>query len=339
MYNWRKILWPFVPLYFIGVKCRDLLFDLKLLKRISYDLPVIVVGNLSTGGTGKTPTVEFILKHLHPLSPGFVSRGYGRKTKGLRWLSKDDTAEKIGDEPWQIIQKFPEVKGTVAEKRNLGIQAILQKDSPDYIILDDAFQHKYVQGLLYILLTTWDKPYFQDHLLPAGNLRETKGASNRADIILISKCPSEISKKEKEEFLKSLNARSDQSVFFSRLKYGKLYGQGDSKLLNPGAVVDVLSGIANPHHLITEISKSFTIKKHWDFPDHHRFSQQEIRDLESTTNPIITTEKDWSRLKEKVSDNLKNRIFILPVEIEIMFGEHQVFMDAVKSKIDSSIEA
>ncbi len=329
---WRKILWPLVPLYALVTAIRNKLFDLGWLKSHGFEIPVIVVGNISTGGTGKTPCVEFLISQLPDLKIGFVSRGYGRSTKGLRIISPSDSPSEIGDEPWQIMNKFPQLKGAVSEKRVRGIEALLERYQLDVIILDDAFQHRYVKGDVNILLTTWSDPYYKDHLLPAGNLRESRGSVKRADIIIITKCPTDMDDKQKQSFLSSLNIQY-QSTYFSSVRYGSLKSSTGKLWHDQGVEVVLLTGIANPLLLKEQVQSQFVLKSHLAYGDHHSFSPNDIKQLENSSLPIITTEKDWARLKPLVSDSLAKRIYVWPIEMHILFHQKAELVTEIRSKI------
>lgn len=306
-----------------------MLFNLGWLHSEKFEVPTIVIGNISTGGTGKTPTTEFLLARMQDYKLGFVSRGYGRRTKGLRLISATDNPLDIGDEPWQIMNKFPGLQGAVAEKRVLGIQALLEEDPPEVIILDDAFQHRYVDADLNILLTTWAEPFFLDQLLPAGNLRENRKAKNRAEIIIVTKCPSEISQAQRAYFIKRLKP-DGQVIFFSALDYGPLKNEDGELLPDHCSKVNLLTGIANPKPLVQKLHSQFELNEHWEYADHHRFTSSEIQQLEASELPIITTEKDWARLKLLVSSDLSKRIYPWPIQMKILFDQEQELMDQIK---------
>jgi tetraacyldisaccharide 4'-kinase len=325
MSSWRKILWPLVPVYALITGLRNKLFDLGILHSQSFQTPLIVVGNLSTGGSGKTPMTEFLLQRLRKHDPGFVSRGYGRRTKGLQMVSTKATAKQIGDEPWQIMQKFPGLKAAVAEKRAEGVKALIEAKKPGVIVLDDAFQHRYVKGDLNILLTTWQQPYFRDYLLPAGNLREGAQAIKRADLIVVTKCPGSLKKDESTSFSKQLKA-GDTPVFFATVEYAQLVNGAGEELTPDGRKVNLITGIAYSKGLVEKLSTQFSMVKHWNFRDHHNFSEDELSQFEASKHSIITTEKDWSRLKDRVSEDLARRIYRWPIVMKILFDEEARFM-------------
>lgn len=333
--TWRIILWPLsLPYRWVSL-IRNLFFDWAWLPSKSYPLPIICVGNLSTGGTGKTPMTEFILKHIHPGNGAMVSRGYGRKTKGLVLAQKESTALEIGDEPFQIYQKFPNIKMALAEKRTLGIEAILKQGPSGFIVLDDAYQHRHVKASFYILLSTFQDPFYSDFVLPAGNLRESRSGSSRADILVFTKCPKDLSRKQADVFK---NKISKKEVYFSSIQYGKalnfLGEDGDA-----GQPFLAITGIAQPKPFLEHIKQHYQIEKHQKFSDHHSFTETEIAGFKdylnsNPDNQIISTEKDWVRLKDSFEDEFLKRIFYLPIELKILFDEEAKF----KSKIEDHIQ-
>ena len=335
MSQWRKILWPLVPLYALAAALRNKLFDLGILPEKSYATPLIVIGNLSTGGSGKTPLAEFLLENLMDFNPGFVSRGYGRQSKGLQMITSSDAASYIGDEPWQILQKYPGIKAAVAEKRTMGIEAVIASGKVGVIVLDDAFQHRHVSGDLNILLTTWQQPYFEDFLLPVGNLRESISGRKRADIILVTKCPESIDRAESRRFKERLKPGS-RPVFFSCIKYDTPVNAFDEELPLDGRKINLITGIAGPEILVKKSKAHFDLVEHWDFGDHHQFTKEEIARFEASRNDIITTEKDWSRLKNRISEDLAHRLYRWPISMKILFDEEEEFIREVRKVFSRS---
>lgn len=331
--NWRKFLYPLSIPYQAITTLRNWAFDEQILPSREFEVPIIAVGNLSTGGTGKTPMVEFLIRHFPTKKIGLVSRGYGRKTKGLIVATPDHRFDEIGDEPYQIFHKFPDIQLALSEKRVDGIQALLENDPPDLILLDDAYQHRYVKPGFQILLTTYGQPFFEDAVLPAGNLRESKRGRKRADMIVVTKCPDALPPAEAEQLKKKLKTEEHQSVYFSGLEYGEPINQLDITL--PGGQTEptanvpknimVVSGIANPTPMLEHLGSRYSIAEHLRFPDHHHFSPKDIADLEQkclqSKLPIVTTEKDWVRLKDMLSAEILKRTFYLPLQTKILFGE------------------
>lgn len=329
--NWRLLLWPFSLIYGGITSIRNLLFNIGVLRSKSFPLPVICIGNLSTGGTGKTPMTEYLLKNITNQKAAVVSRGYGRKTKGLILANPNSTVEEIGDEPWQIFHKFKNLKMALAEKRVEGIDALLKSENLDFILLDDAYQHRYVKPSFSILLSTFSQPFYQDYILPSGNLRESTRAVSRADIILFTKCPNDLGI-EQAHIIKS--KFPGKEVYFSTISYGSLKNhlgkgfKGSKKIL-------ALTGIAKPKLFIEHLAKSFEIQKHLKFPDHYQFTDKDINSFKKMLdqNPelqIICTEKDWVRLQNHWDDSLKSKIYHLPIELEILFDEGDKFLNQIE---------
>jgi len=326
--NLRKLLVPFSVLYDGVTAVRNKAFDLGWLPQNSYPVRTIAVGNLSTGGTGKTPMVEFLIdKFLHtktnqPKNLAILSRGYGRKTTGFLKTSDHHTAEDVGDEPLQFFHKYgDQINIYVCEDRRNGMRQILNSNHPDLIILDDAYQHRYVQANHYILLTTFQQPYYKDLLLPAGNLRESMRYRNRATDIVVTKCPPETSAKTMEEMTRKLKPLSHQRVSFATLAYGDyLIGKNNQKQLKSleGQQVVLVTGIARPEPMVDYLSQFVKID-HWKYGDHHRFRESELNKI-AAQPIIITTEKDYMRLKDHGFANL----YYLPVKTEFLSGKLKI---------------
>ena len=324
----HKWLYPASWLYGAVVMMRNKLFDWEVLQSKSFDIPIISVGNLAVGGTGKTPHTEYLIKFLcNQYKVAVLSRGYKRHTKGYVLATPESTARSIGDEPYQMHQKFPSVTVAVDEKRCHGIEKLLalQKPSIDVILLDDAFQHRYVQADKNIVLIDYNRPVHEDCLLPAGRLRESVQALKRADYIIVTKCPKSIQPIEKRILSKHLKIKPYQQLFFTTLEYGKikpLFPQYESIVPDRSSSILCLTGIAQPgpyiDHLKTFTSDITEIR----YPDHHHFSkkdfQQIARAFESIENPkkyIFTTEKDAVRLKAcPLPEELQRVIYYIPVE-------------------------
>lgn len=304
----RIISFPFVPIYYLIIRLRNLFYDAGIIKSKSYDIPIICVGNLSVGGTGKTPMVEYLINLLKGREQvATLSRGYKRKTKGFIIADNNASVETIGDEPMQFYSKFDEITVAVDADRQNGISKLI-RSGVGAIILDDAYQHRKVIAGLIILLTTYSKPYFKDYMLPTGDLREPRSGAKRADIIVVTKCPDNISEAEKIEITKSIKPLKHQEVFFSWVTYDDMPSD-----IKTDTFFTLVTGIANPKPLIGHLkSKGFNFE-HLEFKDHHNFSQSEIEHLK-TKEVILTTEKDHMRLKQYLD---KDRLFFLPMKSEI----------------------
>ncbi|MDO7171864.1 tetraacyldisaccharide 4'-kinase [Mariniflexile sp. AS56] len=314
----RNIAIPFVPVYYAITSLRNRLFDLGIKKSTSFDFPVICVGNLSVGGTGKTPMIEYLIDLLKAdYKVATLSRGYKRKTIGFQLANESSTAESIGDEPFQFYNKFKkEVLVAVDADRTHGIQQLRQlNEAPNVVLLDDAFQHRRVKAGLNIMLTTYDNPYFSDYVLPTGNLREPRSGAKRANIIVVTKCPNNISDDQKSVYLKRISPEDYQHIFFSSISYSNTIISAETKI-NLGTVTNfsLVTGIANANPLVDFLNGKGLQFEHLNFKDHHEFTEQDILALEKKEF-IITTEKDFMRLKQYPS--LKTKLFYLPITVVI----------------------
>lgn len=314
----RKILFPVVPIYYVITRLRNVLYDLEIKKSVSYDFPVICVGNLSVGGTGKTPMIAYLidlLKNNYKLAT--LSRGYGRHTKGFVLADEHATARSIGDEPYQFYNAHKnDVIVAVDENRNHGIQNLRTfDDAPEVVLLDDAFQHRKVKAGLNILLTTYNNLYSKDFVLPTGNLREPAGGARRAHIIIVTKCPGTISVKDKKRIGESIKPEEHQHLFFSSIVYSnEVISENNTKRVDDLSDFTLVTGIANPKPLIDFFSDKRLKFEHLNFKDHYEFTQQDILHLNEKTC-IITTEKDFMRLKQY--DTLKDKLYYIPISISI----------------------
>ena len=313
----RKILSPFVPLYYVVVFLRNKLYDWSFFKSKSYEFPLICVGNISVGGTGKTPMVEYLVSILnknHQLA--ILSRGYGRVSKGFVIAGLQTTSKAIGDEPFQIFNKFKDVIVAVDSDRQNGLELLKQHHpSTDVILLDDAFQHRKVLAGFNILLTAYDHLYCDDYVLPTGNLREPKSGAKRAQLIVVTKCPENLSELDKTAITKRLNPSSNQTVFFSSIQYSDtLISSDSSRALADlkGTYFTLVTGIANPTPLVKYLKNLGLDFEHLNYKDHHEFSISELEFIHSKSL-VVTTEKDFSRLHTKS----QNQIFYLPIQLKI----------------------
>ncbi|UMB60556.1 tetraacyldisaccharide 4'-kinase [Lutibacter sp. A80] len=309
----RIIAYPFAILYGIITSIRNFLYDINVLKSTKFKTPTIVVGNLSVGGTGKTPQIEYLIRLLqNNYKIAVLSRGYKRKSTGFIIADKDATAELIGDEPYQFYKKFKNIIVCVDANRTNAIQQLEQLESPpDVILLDDAFQHRKVAGGFNILLTDFNNLYVNDSMLPTGNLREHKFGAKRAQLIVVTKCPKNLSKEEQFKITKKINPAKNQLVFFTAIDYNSNL-HGDSEInIDELQYFEVLlvTGIANPTPL-TDFLKDRSIDfKHLKYPDHYNFKSQDISKIEETLNSfkskkklVLTTEKDYVRIFDKVKN-------------------------------------
>lgn len=315
----RYILFPIVPIYFLVTWLRNKFYDWGIFKSTEYEIPIICVGNLSVGGTGKTPMIEYLIRLLNnEFKIATLSRGYKRSTDGFMIADETATARKIGDEPFQFYNKFEDIIVSVDADRRKGISNLMALDNPpEVILLDDAFQHRKVQSKFNILLTSYNNLYVNDIPLPTGNLREPKSGAKRSDIIVVTKCPASISENDKNGIVKLLKPRLHQNVFFSWISYSKnIRNQFDEKPLNylTDKNVTLVTGIANPKPFVVFLNENHFKFEHLNFNDHHQFTSNEIEILK-TKELILTTEKDFMRLSAYF-ENSEN-VYYLPIELKI----------------------
>ncbi|MGE5383056.1 MAG: tetraacyldisaccharide 4'-kinase [Omnitrophica WOR_2 bacterium] len=340
----RLFLLPVALLYGLITWVRNKLFDWKLLPSVTYSLPVISVGNLSAGGTGKTPHVEYLLRLFgKSMQLATLSRGYGRRTTGFRIATSTDTAATIGDEPLQFHSKFPEITVATDESRRHGIDELLRKHpDTELIILDDAFQHRYVKPGFSILLTDYHTLYSEDYLLPYGTLRESRSGARRANLIVVTKTPNVLSVYERQSITAGIRPRKGQKVLFSYLKYGEIKSLWDTGLtINQNArysVIMLIAGIANSYPLEYELRSQCNELIVIRFKDHHKYTtadfeeiKQKYSDIYTQNKLLITTEKDAMRMlnpdiREKA---LGLPFFYIPIEIELHNGDKQIFDETI----------
>ena len=300
----RKIFFPIVPVYYLISGLRNKLFDLNILRSKSYNIPIICVGNLSIGGTGKTPMIEYLIRLLQTkYTLAILSRGYKRSTSGFILANDKTKVDEIGDEPFQFKHKFHDILVAVDADRQNGIEQLLEmNDSPQIILMDDGFQHRKVRAGLYILLTPFYKLYTEDFLLPYGDLRESKSGAKRADVIIVTKCPVDLKDEVKAEISNKLNQNSDQRLFFSSISYDDIiYNEKGSASINKleGMKFTLVTGIANSKPLVEYLKSKGLTFEHLNYKDHYNFSEKDIDKFKSK-NLILTTEKDYMRLKDKL---------------------------------------
>ena len=309
MKNLKFLLYPLSLIYRLYTSFRNFLFDLGIIDSIIYKIPTIGIGNLSTGGTGKSIVVDYIIeKHKNKSKITTLSRGYNRNTKGFVQASKKSSAYEIGDEPFQFYSKHPEINVVVCEDRRKGMNIILKNlPNTDLCIWDDVFQHRFVKPGLMILTTTFQYPFYEDEILPIGNLREDKSSSKRADFIVVTKCPDNLSKKDKDSFIKSLKPLDNQKVFFSSLTYLKKI-KSESEEIEIDVLKDdnfiLVTGIADSSYLVNFLKSKGLKFKHLKYSDHYNFNKPSINKITelSINKKILTTEKDFGRLSPKIND-------------------------------------
>lgn len=340
----KILLIPFSLLYGMGVSLRNAAYRLGLLKSVKFDLPVISVGNLSVGGAGKTPHIEYLIRLLKDyINVATLSRGYGRKTHGYLLVEPEMSAEQVGDEPLQFKRKFHDLTAAVSESRAFGIPRIIM-DAPQtqLVLLDDAFQHRAVTPGLNILLSEYSHLFTKDWLLPSGRLREWRAAYQRADIIIVTKCPKILHENDKNLLLKEIKPFPHQRVFFSYYDYDQPYYVFDARYvadLQPEWSVQLVSAIARTDYLINYLQEKVDSITVLEYADHHFFTQDDMNEIKGTFERlqgdkkiILTTEKDAVRLELHRKFIVENRlpIFALPVEVRFHFGEGEKFDDTIK---------
>jgi len=312
----RWLLLPFSLIYFIISYIRNLFYDKRVFKSYTFNTKTVCVGNLSVGGTGKSPMIEHLIElYKGDFNIAVLSRGYKRKTKGCIEVNTEMTAVQVGDEPLQFKRKFKDVIVFVDADRKNGIEQI-EKTYPntELILLDDAYQHRKVKADINILLTTYENPFFKDFILPVGRLRELVQGKHRADVIIVTKCPENLSAEKMESMKRRINANHNQEVLFSKITYDeKIYTKTENLRLKTFNDFCLVTGIANPRPLIQYLKQQHKTFEHLKFSDHHNFSSQEIENLRALGKPILTTEKDFTRLSQHIQDNM----YYLPIKVDL----------------------
>lgn len=343
------LLSPIALLYGIGVSIRSFLYRTNVLKSSKFDIPTICVGNISTGGTGKSPHIEYLIRTLSPyIHVSVLSRGYKRKTEGFRMVELDNSALEVGDEPLQFKRKYPSVPVAVGEKRAYAIPQLLYRNPEiQLILLDDAFQHLAVRPYLNIVLTEYNAPFSKDYLVPAGNLRDWRQSYRKADIIIVTKCPLDENQVQHQKLLSEIKAYPYQRVYFSYFDYGIPYAlfpntQPQFRDLDKDTDVILICAIAKSNYLVDYLSKKVKSVKTMEFEDHRLFTNYDIAQLkalydnvDSQKKIIITTEKDAMRLelhREYIVDNQLD-IWAIPVEVNFHFGEKETFDNDIKQAL------
>lgn len=328
----RLLLYPFSLIYSFVLFCRNALYDKGIIKSYTPTVPTIVIGNLSFGGTGKTPFTEFLVKKLtdEGLKVAVLSRGYGRITKGYLEVNTNSLSSDTGDEPLQIKRKFPSVPVVVCEQRTVGAKKLEEQYDLDCIILDDAFQHRKVQGHLNILLTTYRKPFFKDLVTPAGTLRDWMGSAARADIVVVTKCPADISGEEVSQFSKRIGKKTAAPIFFANFTGDHVIETGSNEKSKVPLRSVLFSGIANPQHFEDQVSNYSEVLNHIKFKDHHPFNEVNIMEILDNIGSfakedvaLITTEKDYMRLPPWLDRFADVPLFYWPIQLQFLFDEDQ----------------
>ena len=325
----RKIAFPISLIYALVVHVRNFLFDAGIFSSKSYETPTICVGNLSVGGTGKTPMTEYLLRILNNRKTAVLSRGYKRKSKGFYLANDATTVMELGDEPYQMHKKFPEVAVAVDADRRNGIEKLEKLVNPEVIVLDDAFQHRKVKPTFSILLTTHQNLYVDDWYLPTGSLRDAKKEAKRADLIIVTKCPQDIDDIERNAVEEKLGPLKHQQLLFANLAYhGYVSDGGEEKIplneLKSGQVA-LVTGIASPAPLVSYLDGAGVDCKHFEFGDHHHFSESDIAQFKDY-ELILTTEKDFVRLKGRL-----DRLYFLEIAHSFSEKDESVLINAIEN--------
>lgn len=334
------------------------MFDLGILPSKEFDFPIIVVGNITVGGTGKTPHVEYLVKLLKDQKKvGVLSRGYKRKTKGFLVAKETDNAATIGDEPRQIKRKFPDVAMAVDANRVKGIQKLMAGAAgfhPDVIVLDDAFQHRHVKPGMAILLVDYNRPLESDYILPYGRLRESIHEKHRANIVIVTKTPRELKPIDRRIIAKDMKLFPYQSLYFTYLKYGELtpiFGADKTLQIEKASEQEyeilLVTGIANPVPLKEHLLKHFSKMEHIQFPDHHTYTQKDIKKIKKAFEAfsgdnkiIVTTEKDAVRIfdsKDFQESGLP--VHYLPIEVDFLNDDREEFEKKINAFISNNKKA
>lgn len=334
----RQLLYPVSLLYAFVVWLRNRLYDMQLLKSRSFGIPIVVIGNLAVGGTGKSPMTEYVLRIIGASSRiAILSRGYGRKTKGFRYVKADDLTATVGDEPLQIKRKFPQHTVAVCEDRVKGVEQLLE--SCDAVLLDDAYQHRALTPSFSILLFDYQSMLQPMLPLPTGNFRDSLQESRRAGCMVITKCPDHIDPNQKFDIMAQLRRHSEAPIFFSRIVYEGIIDSNKATYKSASLAqtsILLVTGIANPAPLKSYLSAKTSTLEQIIYPDHHRFSDSDLQNIgksweriDSKDKIIVTTEKDIQRLPASFLDRYP--VFYVPIHQEILFNESETFESTIKN--------
>lgn len=343
----KLLLSPFSLLYGLLISMRNFFFQVGLIKRSEFNIPVINIGNLSIGGAGKSPHVEYLITILKPyITTAVLSRGYGRKTKGFLFVEPTGNANQFGDEPLQFKRKYRDVLVAVSESRALGIPEMIKKyPQINTVLLDDAFQHLAVNPSLNILLTEQTNLFTDDYLLPSGRLREWRSAYKRADIIIVTKCRLGFDEEKRKEIISKIKPEQHQKIFFTQYIYGdpyNIYNAKERVKLNGEQTILMVSAIANTDYLSSYLESLGCEVEHIQYEDHHYFTEHEISVIKETFEKIdsknkilLSSEKDAMRIDLHQKYIIANQlpIFALPIKVSFLFQEGKLFDDSIKSHL------
>ncbi len=344
--SFRYLLFPISFLYGIIIWTRNWLYDKNIIKSAQFNFPIICVGNLAVGGTGKTPMTEYLVSFLSvEFKTATLSRGYKRKTKGFAIANETTTAIHIGDEPMQFHKKFPDLTVAVGEERLVAIPQLLHaRPDTEVIILDDAFQHRQVRAGYNIVLTDYRNLYTRDLLLPSGDLRDVKSSIKRADTIIVTKCKTDLSEEEKMQVSREINPKAHQRLYFTEVVYDKPYQlfTRETREILPSTDILLLTGIANPKPLKEFLTSHVHAYDMIRYPDHHIFSSDDLKDIvkqferiESADKIILTTEKDGVRLEKFSTELSRFPIYVLPIQHRFLFNGDASFQQEIRTFVRS----
>ncbi|MBO7300775.1 MAG: tetraacyldisaccharide 4'-kinase [Tidjanibacter sp.] len=333
-------------LYGAGVSFRNWLYDMKVLRSEHFDVPIVCVGNLAVGGTGKTPAVEFLVRRLSgEYKIAILSRGYRRRTKGYIEVGVGDSFLRVGDEPKQMKRKFPDTVVVVCEKRTEGVRRILaEHPEVNLIIMDDGFQHRALAPKVNILLSDYSLPPYHNRMLPAGTLRDSPSQLYRAEFLLVTKTPPTMSPIERNIAKKELRPSPYQSIFFTDVKKcapKPIFSDVAPERIPAGSKVVAMAGIANPNRFFDSLAEEWNVVERISFSDHHIYRVKEVRALAEKIRAlgddvvVVTTEKDGVKLtsRKHIPEDLQRRLFVSPIELNFRDGDAGVFIEKLKHEL------
>lgn len=331
----KILLLPFSGIYSAITSIRNWLYNCHILKSTSFKCPIICVGNITVGGTGKSPFTEHLIRLLNNYNPALVSRGYRRKTKGMVIAKPNSKASQIGDEPRQMLNKFPDMPIVADGDRVRAVKYLLANTNTGVILMDDGFQHRSISAGLNIVICDYARPMWNDFTFPAGNLREPWRGYHRADIIIINKCPHDITEEQRDEIIKKMQLRSNQSIFFSAIKYGELLqANGQKARLHSEKNFVAVAGVGRPEPFFDEVKRRYNDVETLKFSDHCNFGNKEtnkIIDVVDSMGPntaVITTEKDATRFPD-----IRTEVYYIPIEIEILFNQKEELNNKIENYV------
>lgn len=345
----KALLYPIALIYKLVVQIRHKLFDWDMLHSEEFDIPVVCVGNITVGGTGKTPVAEFLIEHLSgEYKVALLSRGYRRRTKGFVEATVESSFLSVGDEPKQIKLKFPDIVVAVCEKRAEGIRKIRELH-PDVnlIILDDGFQHRYVEAWVNIVLMDYSRPIYRDSFLPVGSLRDTPEQLNRAHFVVVTKCPVDMNALETRLVNKNLGLFPYQSLYFSTTERGALtpiFADVAPKRIPEGASVIAMSGIGNPEAFVDSLKDQYKVINKLTFPDHHPYRMRDLERMKKMLEQspdgtiIVTTEKDAVKLtnRRKIPEAIQRSLYFIPINVSFANDSEEEFLRKLNTYVKSN---